>query len=192
MSPFFTIITPTILRESLVRCCESVSGQTFRAWQHIVVVDRQPQRGVPKFLLDDRRQWSTCGTDHRDFGNTCRRNAYGTARGEYVIYLDDDNYLADEHALERIAVSLYTEHLPDWAIFPILRRGARFFSADPRRRKTDTANMVLRRPIAQWPATKEYEADGILADYLREKYLRLAGFPYVDPIIVVPESRCGR
>jgi len=39
MMPFFSIITPTIQRESLKECCASVDIQTYPDWEHIVMID---------------------------------------------------------------------------------------------------------------------------------------------------------
>ena len=37
--PFFSIITPTLQRESLVDLCKSIDAQTFTEWEHIIIAD---------------------------------------------------------------------------------------------------------------------------------------------------------
>jgi hypothetical protein len=126
-----------------------------------------------------------CPVEHRNYGNSCRHLAYSRATGRFLIYLDDDNYFADRTALERVFGSLKGAHFPDWAVFPIDRFGQRFFSDDPRCCHVDTANMVIRREIAQWPNREEYTLDGIFCEELKFNYPYTA-FPEISPIIAVP------
>jgi glycosyltransferase involved in cell wall biosynthesis len=164
-----SIITPTIARPSLARCRESVQSQTFTDWEHIVVVD-SPRSN--------------------NFGNTPRHNGWREATGDWVFYLDDDNYLAHPNALRDVAEAL--EGIQEqWAIFPIMRHGSRFFNDPPGLCMTDTANMVIRREIARWPNIPDYTADGILCEQLRTKY-PYAAFPNVSPIVVMEKSSEGK
>ena len=184
-----SIVTPTIQRDSLCRCCESVDVQSYSEWEHIVMVDSE----VANYDLWDKvehenRRVLWCVEPHRNFGNTCRHNAWLYTTGDWIIHLDDDNYLADPHILGDLAVTLST--IPYWAIFPILRHGYRFFYDPPGNCYVDTANMVIRREIAQWPDGPEYTMDGLFCEELKSKYSYVT-FPDFRPIVVMEVSNRG-
>lgn len=166
----FSILTPTLNRPSLEACIESVKSQTFKDWEHIIEVDE------PRI---------------NNFGNTPRHRAWTRATGDYVLYLDDDNFLAHPRALSDVDCFLMSCNDPDWAIFPILRHGHRFFNDPPGLCRTDTANMVIKREIGQWPDGPEYTMDGIFCEQLKKKYA-YAAFPLCTPIVVMPASSEGK
>jgi|SRR5215469_5656039 len=184
----FSIITPTILRPSLLKCSESIDRQTHQDWEHIIISDR----GFEEILMDiahPRRKILVCEPEHHNFGNTCRHNGWTHATGDYCLYLDDDNFLSHPLALSSIDTVLSRDQ-PKWAIFPILRFGHPFFSDPPGLCHTDSANMTIQREIAQWPNRDEYTLDGIFCDYLKEHYPYLA-YSQVPPIAVVPVQGKG-
>lgn len=190
--PRFTIITPTLLRDSLAKCCASVDAQTLTSWEHILAIDL-PEADTEKLvpLGHPQRKFMHCGMRHTDAGNTCRHNAWNLAGGRYLIYLDDDNYLSGNDALERIWRALEANNFPDVAFFPIERLGQRFFSEPPRDCHVDTLNLVVGREIGQWPLTDAYGSDWVLIGSLIEKYA-YAMFPNEAPIGVVPVINGGR
>ena len=187
----FSIITPTLQRESLKKCCESVNSQTYKDWEHIVMVDADAFNvDLIKPLCRPDRMILKCDHPHRNFGNTCRHNAWAYATGDYVLYLDDDNWLADNEILAGIAVLLSTCTDP-WFLFPILRHGQVFYTDPPRLCHADTANIVVSRKIGRWPDGPEYTMDGIWIDGLVRDYPYQA-FPNFRPIVVMPTSSEGR
>lgn len=179
----FTIITPTLQRESLRKTCASVNEQTFTDWEHLVVVDLpEPNMDMILELAHPKRHFLFCGTRYRDGGNTPRRMAYKHATGDFLYYLDDDNQLCSLDALERVAARL--KGPVDF--FPILRLGHRFFPPDPPRScHVDTANLVVERSIGEWPDTNAYGSDGILVESLVSKYPYHL-HPDMEPIAVLP------
>jgi glycosyltransferase involved in cell wall biosynthesis len=192
--PSFSIITATLQRESLSRCCLSVDTQLDTAnggtWQHIVVVDGGPLSvNFLNSLCHPSREIICLDKRCGNYGNTPRNIGWRHATGDYCIYLDDDNYFTRPDALSDISRCL-NESRPDWAVFPILRFGQPFFSDDPRCCHVDTANMVIRREIAQWPSGPEYTMDGIFCESLKERYPYTA-FPMIAPIIAVPVQGKG-
>jgi hypothetical protein len=187
-----SIISPTLQRESLVAWCESVNRQEGE-WQHIVVVDcfelnlelmeriKHPQRVIVK-----------CDAPHCDWGNTCRRNGWNHAVGEYVVYLDDDNFFSpDPLILRDIEQVITAAGCPPFCLFPIVRHGSVFFYYPPALCMTDTANLVLRRDVGQWPDVRASTADGILAEYLLREH-GCTPFPDFRPIIHMPSSSRGK
>src|ERR1700677_1888333 len=108
--PRYTIIAPTILRRSWIRTCESVNKQTCTDWEHIVMVDCEGD--IPAEIVHPQRKILYCKTNHNNYGNTCRWNACEHATGDYLYYLDDDNYFMDDNVLETLKIVT-----GDWAIF---------------------------------------------------------------------------
>lgn len=187
-----SIITPTIQRQSLIRCCESVDCQR-GDWQHIVMVDCEEFNRpiIEKIEEHPNRVIYKCPYPHKNFGNTCRHNAWSLSSGEWIIYLDDDNFLSHRDVLLDISVAIESNVFfsPEWCIFPIIRHGQRFFNYTPGLCMTDTANMVIKREIAQWPDGPEYTMDGIFCESLK-KY-PYASFPNVKPIVIMEKSNLG-
>src|SRR5215469_11373507 len=145
----FNIITPTVQRDSLIKCCESIDEQTFSDWRHIVMIDHNfRDNEMLREILHPRRYVYQCARPHNNGGNTCRHDAWAFASGEWVYYLDDDNYLASPFALGEIAH--YVEGIEEkWALFPIHRHGSRFYFDPPQPCYFDTGNAVVRREIAR-------------------------------------------
>lgn len=187
----FSIITPTLQRPSLIKCCASVNEQVHQDWQHIVYVDDEDfDTHQIDSVRDKRREfcWDRC--KYGNFGNGPRHWAWKETTGDYLIYLDDDNFFTHPRALSDIEICLMSCNEPDWAIFPIIRFGHRFFSDNPGVCHTDSANMVIKREIGQWPNRDEYTLDGIFAEQLKAKYA-FATFPKCNPIITVPVQGKG-
>lgn len=193
MKPFITIITPTLQRASLKLTCSSIDGQSFTDWSHIVIADCPiTEWNTDSYPHDDRRGFMCCMEHHGNGGNSCRRLAWTLAQGKYVFYLDDDNYLADPDALQRIHDTLQHNNFPQVAFFPIIRLGGRFFPEGvPRMCHVDTANLVVAREIGQWPETDAYGSDGVLIEDLVSKH-PYAMFGEVAPIAVLPKISFGK
>ena len=186
----FSIITPTLQRESLTRCVQSVMSQTHEDFELLLQLDGP-------YAEPENRIWihpdHCCGTRHNNFGNTCRHLAWARATGDYIIHLDDDNYFADHRILADIDFALEQAGRPDVACFPIFRHGRNFFDPNPRSCHADTANMVVKREYAQWPDRPEYTADGFWIDALRANpSLTFESFGQFRPIIVMESSGLGQ
>lgn len=166
----FSIITPSLSRESLKRCCESVDSQSYDSWEHLIAFD-----GIPNYPLNygDVKRRFLSFRETRKWGNYQRRAAWKYATGEYIWHVDDDNRIAHPDALKEMAQHLELAGNPAWALFPISRHGSIFLMEPPGMCRTDTMNMVIKREFAQWPETEAREADGMLADQL------IASHPYV-------------
>lgn len=125
------------------------------------------------------------------WGNYQRHSAWEYACGDYIIHLDDDNYLAHPNALRDIAACLDAAGDAAWALFPIMRHGSRFLLTPPGMCMTDSANMVIKREFARWPDTPVREADGMLAERLKAEHPYVI-FPDCAPIIVMEKSSDGK
>ncbi len=190
--PKFTIITPTLQRDSLVQCCASIDSQTFTDWEHLVRIDRLPtDYPLLNRCMHANRIFSVCEVEHHNYGNTCRHEVWEDATGEWLLYIDDDNMLADPHALSDLAFML--DGCPtDWAIIPMLRHGSLFFNDPPGLCMTDTGNVVVKREIGRWPNMPDYTADGHWVEALKASHPKFARFPDLRPIIVMPKSSEGK
>jgi hypothetical protein len=189
--PFFSIITPSVMRPSLLDTCKSIEDQSFVSWQHVIAVDspnldpeligkiNHPQRIIMK-----------CDKPHRNSGNTCRHNAWKLATGTYAIHLDDDNVLSSLPILQKIYDALESKNFPEWGLFPILRHGNKFFYDPPQPCFFDTANAVVKREIAQWPDIPDYASDAVWLENSLKKYPYEA-FPNIRPIVIMPETSFG-
>jgi len=188
----FTIITPSLQRESLIETCRSVDAQEVE-WEHLVILDCEEYKpSILQRISHPQRFIMKCPMPHRDGGNTCRHDAYKYVTGDYVIYLDDDNTLADFRVLADISFALESAQTPAWAIFPINRLGSEFYSDPPRSCHTDTLNMVFRADHAQWPKTDAYGSDGVMLESLKERGVPYAAFPDFRPIGVLPKISFGK
>lgn len=190
-SPLFSIITPTVQRDSLIKCCESVDEQTIRdRVQHIVMVDcEQWNLSLIAKIQHPLRIIVKCDHPHKNGGNTCRHNAWEFSSSVWVYHLDDDNFLASPVVLEEISNAIKGIE-EQWAIFPIARHGSVFYFDPPQPCYFDTGNAVVRREIARWPKIDDYCSDAVwLSDTLLKHPYK--AFPSANPIMVMPVSSFG-
>jgi hypothetical protein len=193
MKPFFSIITPTIQRLSLVRLCESIDAQAFESWEHIIAVDSDVvDFGLMAKFADHRRGILSMGKRYNNYGNTPRHEAWEAVNAEWIWHVDDDNYLSDPDILlylSTVLAKLSSEI--KFAIFPILRHGSVFFNDPPGLCMTDTMNVIVRREVGRWPDGPEYTMDGIWVEALKARY-KYAAFPDFIPIGVMEKSSEGK
>lgn len=108
MKPFFSIVIPCNDVESYVKeCLDSVLNQSFGDWECLIGIETSKDRTEEVIR-------GTTGTDSRfrifrqeRSGSCSAARNVGTdmARGEYVIYLDGDDLLAEE-SLARLAAGI--------------------------------------------------------------------------------------
>ncbi len=193
--PFWSIISPTLQRESLITTCRSIDRQTFTSWQHVVALDCSPE-DINQPLIDQlqhpQREFFCCGQRFNNFGNTPRHMAWEKATGIWQLIVDDDNTIKDNRILETVAKALETAGRPDWAVFPIYRHGQIFFNDPPGLCQSDTANIVVKREIGRWPDGPEYTMDGIWIEALKVSHPNYKTFPNHRPIVSMPYSSEGK
>lgn len=106
-----TVITPTIGRLSLRRTLVSVAEQMGNADEHIVIGDG-PQVEARAMCHDFERVRYIQGPRTNHYGNAQRDVATAQARGDYLLFCDDDDRLADG-ALEAVRdAALATPDMP--------------------------------------------------------------------------------
>lgn len=171
MDKRFTVITPTILRPSLIASCRSIETQSYSRWQHLVAIDVPLAGATPEqlSLIDQikhrRRQIYYCAVPHRNYGNTCKAEMFRHVRGDYVLYLDDDDVYLGE------VFQILNREISDeiWGVFPIERFGELFLNLPPRINLTSGTQFFC-KPLYPFPNNNTYAADGELIEVLRNKH----------------------
>lgn len=186
----FSIITPTVQRDSLVKNCQSIDEQHHLEWEHIVVIDSAELNDELIFsLAHPKRKFIQCDKPHRNSGNTCRHNGWDHASGDYTYYLDDDNYLYSPNTLRIMSQALEEYNRPAWGLFPILRHGSIFFFDPPQPCYFDTGNAVVHNDYSQWPDIPDYASDAVWLQQFKD--LPYQAFSNFEPVMVMPGTSFG-
>jgi hypothetical protein len=187
----YALVTPTICRPSLIRLCQSIDSQVQADWEHLLVVDlprgkmtASQQKILASIPLRSNRSIVFCDRNHNNYGHTCRHQVWEQVRAEYIFYVDDDDYLADNAVLETL--NSVTE---PWAVFPVLRHGEEFFHLPPGKTSTGTGMFIHRKDIGRWPDTNAYDADGAFVETLVRNYS--CQVVNSRPLVALPTSSCG-
>jgi len=182
--PRYSIMTPTLQRPDLIRCCDSVNSQTCTDWEHLVIYDGEfrdkemlariahPQRIVMRCLVQE-------GAPHT-WGHPCKHFAYPVAKGDYLFNLDDDNYLLRDDVFEDLK-----QVTGVWAIFPMTYFDKRFFNDPPGMGRTASENFLVRRDVGRWPNCTEYATDGMFVELLKLRF-PYQSFPEMSPVANLP------
>ena len=196
--PFFSIITPTIQRSNLTKACKSLNSQVYTDWEHIVMVDcAELDESLIATIAHSNRKVIKCDHAHKNYGNTCRHNAWDHATGRYLIYLDDDNWFMDDNILKDMQQAIMDADYPRLMFFPIQDRGNKMFQVPPVEGKIDTANLVVEREFGQWPSVADGDQDYTVDfRFIKKLYDENDGFFYGmgcgRPIINRPAENFGR
>ena len=104
-NPFFSVIVPAHNSEQyLARCLASVERQTFKDYELIVVCDncQDNTSGVAKFYTDN-----VIKTNHGMDG-LARNAGIDAARGQWLMFLDDDDWWIHEYVLEEVFNTIHS------------------------------------------------------------------------------------
>ena len=97
--PFFSIITPTYNRAHFImRAIESVLCQSFSNWEMIIIDDGSTDNTemVVKKVKDPRVRYIKKKHEERSIA---RNFGIEKARGDYLCFLDSDDYLLENHLM---------------------------------------------------------------------------------------------
>lgn len=101
----FSVILPCYnVEKYLNECVESILNQTFKDYE-IILVDDGAKDSTPQICDDYAAKYPFIKTVHQqNAGLSAARNT-GTkhAEGEYIVYVDSDDYLKDNEVLQKIA-----------------------------------------------------------------------------------------
>lgn len=146
-----TIVTATICRTSLVKCCESVDNQTYKNYLHILMVDGDAHHPVLDYVIyNTSRVIAYTGKKYGVMGARTKRACLASNipdDNSYLIYLDDDNYLYNNNSLHTLNEKL-EESKCDFGIFPIAREMMNdIFMPQEIKLGIDTGNFTHKRVI---------------------------------------------
>lgn len=123
MQPLISVIIPVYrVEEYLDRCVESVCSQTYQNLQ-IILVDDGSDDNCPKMCDDWTGKDSRIQVVHKPNGglSDARNAGLKVAIGEYVYFLDSDDYIV-ENAIERM-VTVMDERKADAVVFGYTKIG---------------------------------------------------------------------
>jgi len=184
-----SIITPTFKRDPRVvsRCLDCVRLQTLQDIEQLVCSDGSNEQEVATLVgsLGDARitYQHTEGKKPGDFGNVVRSEMLKKARGEFVLFLDDDNIILP-HYLERMVRELRETPGTDFAVCRVVHFGPLkedVLGAPPKvitgipvkLHHVDPLQILVRREAMLdigWDTERGYLADGVTLERLGDKY----------------------
>lgn len=198
----YTIITPTILRPTLTRTCASIDNQTVKpSFEHIVYVDKGDLSAndfeLIASLQKPYRTFILGGKSTNNYGNTPRHEAGKLAKGEFLMYIDDDDYYVPD-LFQKIEDNV--RETTDIVIFSALRHNEVFFNIPAGLCKTTSCQWAHRRIIEgrqilwtdTWAGNQDYLIDGrFLESVLNMPNINIQ---YIDsdPLVIIPESNYGK
>lgn len=111
---FFSIIVPIYnVEKYLHECVDSILSQTFHDFEIILVDDGSPD-ACPDICDEYKQKDSRIKVIHKENGglSDARNAGLELAKGEYIIFIDSDDYWDDNKALEKI-YNIIAERSPD-------------------------------------------------------------------------------
>lgn len=121
-NPLVSIIIPTYNRAHLIgETLDSVLVQTYKNWECMVVDDGSSDYTdeLLEFYTkkDSRIQYHHKPKDRRKGANACRNYGFEVSKGEWIIFLDSDDLLANFTIENRVFMS--QETTDDFIVFPM-------------------------------------------------------------------------
>ncbi len=186
--PKITIITPTWNRplDVIERCIKCVEYQTFQDYEHIICSDGYEEK-VKEFVESQKNPkltYHSLDKHYGDYANTIRQTCLEKARGEYILFLDDDNVIFP-HYLEKMYFPLKeSEENVAFTICQIMHLGPLPSHLGPapqildgipvKVQNVDTLNLLIKKKhllsIGGWNLEKGYLADGYTYEKLADTY----------------------
>lgn len=118
-NPFFSIIIPIYnVEKYLNQCVDSVLNQSFEDYEVILVDDGSPDH-CPQICDKYAEGHDNVRVIHKQNGglSDARNAGIRAAKGEYVCFIDSDDYWRDENVLALISDRILKENHPDVVLF---------------------------------------------------------------------------
>lgn len=104
--PLISVVVATFNAvETLDRCIKSVSGQTYR-YKELIIIDGASKDGTVEVLKRNSEKIAYWVTESDRGIYNAWNKALKVAQGDWVYFLGADDYFIDEHALARVALHL--------------------------------------------------------------------------------------
>jgi|HubBroStandDraft_2_1064218.scaffolds.fasta_scaffold02547_4 glycosyltransferase involved in cell wall biosynthesis len=120
MNPLVAVITPTKSRVKLLcEAMDSVRGQSFDAWEHLIVDDGSDdgtsQEVARRAVIDPRIRYIRRNGD-KSGANVCRNIGVRESRADFTVFLDSDDLLRPQ-CLERRVEIMQRNSILDFTVF---------------------------------------------------------------------------
>ena len=145
-NPLVSIIIPTFNRAHLiVETLDSISAQTYKKWECIVVDDGssdETEKILNEYVKNDARfQYHKRPDDRQKGANACRNFGIKICKGDYLIFFDSDDLMISECISLRVNY-VTNNHDYDFVVFSygILSKGKRVLKKN--QYSTDCRKMI--------------------------------------------------
>lgn len=155
-----TVIIPVYKVEKYIdKCVGSVINQNSRDFEVVLVDDGSPDR-CPEICDSYAENYPYISVVHQNNqGLSAARNAgINAAKGEYLLFLDSDDYLIGENAVDLIIGALEKTN-PDVLLYSEIEYDEQF------------KNEILRHDLGDWQEGKIYNAADIIDEIYRGSIL---------------------
>lgn len=194
--PFFSIVMQSTLKpypgaasnrpEKLVRAIESVIIQTFQDWELIIVADNCQHTFDIATKQNDKRIMSICYVTEKvvKWSSECRNGGKQAAHGNYVLYLDNDDYFTPEYLenlYQQISVIPATWYIADH--YEWIKNDWKYIRANLTMNSAGTANIIHSSTMkSRWPDSGTFGSEDwtfikrLMNESKDYKHLELAGY----------------
>lgn len=193
-SPLVSIIIPTYNRAPLIgETLDSLVAQTYQNWECIVVDDGSTDNTaemMARYIEKDARfQYYHRPGDRPKGANACRNFGFELSRGEYIIFLDSDDFLLPRCLETRLEVLLANPNIDyliaNTGIFLDGIKTPRVINVDPVVTKGETFLTMFLSYKIPWPIHSVMWKKEILNNSsFNEKLLRLQDLEFHILILI--------
>lgn len=194
--PKVTVITPTFKRDPKIlrRAVDCMLLQTETKWEQLVCSNGPEEieaRSTVEGVRDARVRYRSLGvpTKEGDFGNSARAAMLKEARGEFVMFLDDDNIILPNY-LDLMYQTLLNAPDCGFVVCQVMHFGPlneealgkapKVLEGEPvKLHHIDPLQVMVRRAVMQeigWDVEKGYLSDGVTLEKLGQvaKHLKVS------------------
>lgn len=109
-APKVSVIIPAYnVEEYIGQCLESILNQTYKDFEVVIVDDGSNDRTVEIIEQYQNKNSNISLLRQKNSGQSIARNkGLSVAKGEYIVYIDSDDWLASDDALEKLVNAIIT------------------------------------------------------------------------------------